>query len=272
MIIFSTGLPMSLSSTSNSLKSSGTFNSNSSINSTPSVDRYAALKDLDEQLREIKENHNQNTLTAAAPVNPFNIISSSSSPSAQPNPFQTQSSPLWFGEQQGLTTPTQPMYSMTNGTTNGNGNGFHDQSAFGMNGSAFNGNGQHYPKVTDTHLFNGSNGLNMTNGFPQKNPFAVRTIFLSLSHAHFHLTHFLNKKSFFFFFATGSSIKCNNKSVSMNLVNRSETVKTITSKTKLYFNRFFEQFALNVNRREEKKTTIQCCLNKIILSLILMQI
>lgn len=46
---------MSLSSTSNSLHSSGTFNSNSSINSTPSADRYAALKDLDEQLRENKE-------------------------------------------------------------------------------------------------------------------------------------------------------------------------------------------------------------------------
>lgn len=184
-----TGLPMSLSSTSNSLKSSGTFNSNSSINSTPSVDRYAALKDLDEQLREIKEkdNHNQNTLTATAQVNPFNVISSSPSPSAQPNPFQTQSSPLWFGEQQqqqGLTQPAQPMYPMTNGLTNGitngNGNGFHDHSTFGMNGSAFNGNGLHYPKVTDTNLFNGS-AMNMTNGFPQKNPFAVQTISLSFT-------------------------------------------------------------------------------------------
>lgn len=174
------GLPMSLSSTSNSLKSSGTFNSNSSINSTPSVDRYAALKDLDEQLREIKEkdNHNQNTLSAAVSANPFNLSASSSlsvSPSAQPNPFQTQSTPLWFGEQQpqqqqGLKTPVQPMYPMTNGMTNGNGNGFHDQSTFAMNGSAFNGNGLHYPKVTDTNLFNG------TNGFPQKNPFAVMTI------------------------------------------------------------------------------------------------
>lgn len=46
---------MSLSSTSNSLHSSGTFHSNSSLNSTPSVDRYAALKDLDEQIRESKE-------------------------------------------------------------------------------------------------------------------------------------------------------------------------------------------------------------------------
>lgn len=42
-------------STGNSLNSSGgTFNSNSSLSSTPSADRYAALKDLDEQLREAK--------------------------------------------------------------------------------------------------------------------------------------------------------------------------------------------------------------------------
>lgn len=51
-----TGLPMSTSSLSNNSlnSSSGTFNSNSSLNSTPSADRYAALKDLDEQLREAK--------------------------------------------------------------------------------------------------------------------------------------------------------------------------------------------------------------------------
>ncbi|KAL7045190.1 hypothetical protein ACKWTF_002166 [Chironomus riparius] len=51
------GLPMSTSSLSNNSlnSSSGTFNSNSSLNSTtPSADRYAALKDLDEQLREAK--------------------------------------------------------------------------------------------------------------------------------------------------------------------------------------------------------------------------
>lgn len=48
---------MSTSSLSNNSlnSSSGTFNSNSSLNSTtPSADRYAALKDLDEQLREAK--------------------------------------------------------------------------------------------------------------------------------------------------------------------------------------------------------------------------
>jgi hypothetical protein len=46
---------MSTTTSSNSLNSSnGTFNSNSSLNSTPTADRYAALKDLDEQLREAK--------------------------------------------------------------------------------------------------------------------------------------------------------------------------------------------------------------------------
>lgn len=170
---------MSLSSTSNSLKSSGTFNSNSSINSTPSVDRYAALKDLDEQLREIKEkDYQQNTtLSAATPVNPFNVISSppQSVQSAQANPFQATSSPPWFSEQQqpanGGLTGAQSIYPMTNGTTNG----MYDQSAFGSNGCTFNGNGMHHPKVTDTNMFNGS--LNMANGFPQKNPFAVCTLF-----------------------------------------------------------------------------------------------
>lgn len=196
---------MSLSSTSNSLKSSGTFNSNSSINSTPSVDRYAALKDLDEQLREIKEKDNNNTLssttstsssassssssTTSATANPFNVTS------VQANPFQSTASPLWFSEQQQQHTPqhhhqsngggttttmtnglsgAQHIYAMTNGTTNG----LYDQqqqqqqSAFAMNGSIFNGNGMHsYQKVTDTNLFNGS--FNMANGFPPKNPFAV---------------------------------------------------------------------------------------------------
>jgi hypothetical protein len=54
------------SSLSNSLNSSGgTFNSNSSLNSAPSADRYAALKDLDEQLREAKT-----VETAPAPTEP----------------------------------------------------------------------------------------------------------------------------------------------------------------------------------------------------------
>lgn len=52
---------MSTSSLSNNSLNSGngTFLSNSSLNSTPSVDRYAALKDLDEQLREAKVQSNE---------------------------------------------------------------------------------------------------------------------------------------------------------------------------------------------------------------------
>lgn len=60
-----TGLPMSTSSLSNNSlnSSSGTFNSNSSLNSTPTIDRYAALKDLDEQLREAKMSETTNNST-----------------------------------------------------------------------------------------------------------------------------------------------------------------------------------------------------------------
>lgn len=212
-VFIAAGLPMSLSSTSNSLKSSGTFNSNSSINSTPSVDRYAALKDLDEQLREIKEKDNHNTLSAAVPANPFNVISTSAS--SQPNPFQATSSPLWFNEQPAMSGGggggTQHIHAMTNG------NGIYEQSAFG---SAFNGNGSHYTKVTDTNMFNGS--LNMANGFPQKNPFAVRKLialpFLLSVNERIHIL--MN----FHFHSTGSSIKCNHKSVLMNLMHRSQII------------------------------------------------
>lgn len=67
-----TGLPMSTSSLSNNSlnSSSGTFNSNTSLNSTPSADRYAALKDLDEQLREAKV-MNDTTNPIAEQTNPL---------------------------------------------------------------------------------------------------------------------------------------------------------------------------------------------------------
>lgn len=59
----------------NSLNSSGgTSDSNSSLNSTPSVDRYAALKDLDEQLRDAKTVHSDSAPTSEpAGNNPFGI-------------------------------------------------------------------------------------------------------------------------------------------------------------------------------------------------------
>lgn len=58
---------MTKSSLSSSLNSSGgTFNSNSSLNSTPTADRYAALKDLDEQLREVKPPNGNGAATEPA--------------------------------------------------------------------------------------------------------------------------------------------------------------------------------------------------------------
>lgn len=157
---------MSVSSTSNSLKSSGTFNSNSSINSTPSIDRYAALKDLDEQLREIKEKDTQNTQTASIPVaaNPFNVSNGQPVTTAQPNPFQTTGNQmLWPNDQttnlfgNGLNGNQQPMYPFTNGN------------------NLFNGNAHQYQNKLAGH--NGFNG-SIPNGFShqqqqQPNPFAV---------------------------------------------------------------------------------------------------
>lgn len=66
-LLMPSGLPMTKSSLSSSLNSSGgTFNSNSSLNSTPTADRYAALKDLDEQLREVKPPNSNGAVTEPA--------------------------------------------------------------------------------------------------------------------------------------------------------------------------------------------------------------
>lgn len=80
---------MSTSSTSNSLYSNGTLNS-STATSTPSADRYAALKDLDEQFRESKENqsmtiNNQQPQPSMNSANPFKTNGTFS-----PNPFHSQ--------------------------------------------------------------------------------------------------------------------------------------------------------------------------------------
>lgn len=139
---------MSLSSTSNSLKSSATFNSNSSISSTPSVDRYAALKDLDEQLREIKEKETQNTQNPSTlTANPFNSLAQNMN-APQPNPFQATASPMLWPNDQHANGPTQPMYGSFNGFTM-NGNGFTN-----------NGNGQQFHQMSN-------------NEFQVKNPFVV---------------------------------------------------------------------------------------------------
>lgn len=151
---------MSLSSTSNSLKSSATFNSNSSISSTPSVDRYAALKDLDEQLREIKEKETQNTQnTSPLTANPFNSLPQNLN-APQPNPFQATASPMAWPNEQHANGLTQPMYPLSNG--NGSFN------AFTMNGNGFTNNGNGF-----TNNGNGQQFHQMSNEFPVKNPFVV---------------------------------------------------------------------------------------------------
>jgi Arf-GAP domain and FG repeat-containing protein 1 len=155
---------MSTSSLSNnSLNSSnGTFTSNSSLNSTPSVDRYAALKDLDEQLREAKtetptpvEQPNPQGIYkiqfyklilinflplnhVAKPINPFNPFQAVPSPQQQ-HPPQQQSYQNW----------TFPTESQTNFT------------GFGSPGS----NGFFYTS-------------NMTNGIiAQQSPFGGKAVF-----------------------------------------------------------------------------------------------
>lgn len=171
-ILIISGLPMSLSSTSNSLKSSATFNSNSSINSTPSVDRYAALKDLDEQLREMKEKETINTQANASTItaNPFNSSAQTVTGAAQPNPFQSTASPMhWQNNNNDQQTHknglSQQIYPMTNGinginSANGTNTMYSTSTSFALNGNNLNGNAQQpYQKLS--------------NGFPQINPFAV---------------------------------------------------------------------------------------------------
>ncbi|KAG5674928.1 hypothetical protein PVAND_004872 [Polypedilum vanderplanki] len=139
------GLPMSTSSLSNnSLNSSsgtGTFNSNSSLNSTPSADRYAALKDLDEQLREAKAlseattNEQNPPASTAIPVNPFK------------NPFQQQQQQHHHHQQQqqsyqNWTIPdSQSQFNGFGSPLNSNGftNGFYYTNNMTQQPSPFNG-------------------------------------------------------------------------------------------------------------------------------------
>ncbi|XP_055684083.1 arf-GAP domain and FG repeat-containing protein 1 isoform X2 [Lutzomyia longipalpis] len=111
----SAGLPMSLSSSNSMNSSSGGFTSNSSLNSTPSADRYAALKDLDEQLRETKEREAPSTFVLGTSPNPFK------------NPFQVSAgggAATWTTQTEGTAftaTPQMTQAYATNGFTNGYG-------------------------------------------------------------------------------------------------------------------------------------------------------
>ncbi|GAB0098449.1 hypothetical protein DMENIID0001_141840 [Sergentomyia squamirostris] len=119
-------LPMSLSSSNSLNSSSGGFASNSSLNSTPSADRYAALKDLDEQLRETKEREVPPAFAGTNP-NPFK------------NPFQVNTGAPWAATSDSVfNTSSQmaPAYTtVTNGFTNGYGK-VPETSATFNNGSA----------------------------------------------------------------------------------------------------------------------------------------
>lgn len=149
---------MSMSSLSNnSLNSSGgTFNSNSSLNSTPSADRYAALKDLDEHFRDVKVE-----TTPAAPVatqgkflfcfiyellkkkHSFNILGTPVNPFKTANPFQQPpQQPQQPQNYQNWTTPDQNIFATSNQSfmTNGfvgsplSGNGFNNYYSSNTNG------------------------------------------------------------------------------------------------------------------------------------------
>lgn len=138
------GLPIS-----SSAKFSAALNS-----MTPSVDRYAALKDLDDQFREIKfENETNNNNISTAPTGTSNGIMNGNhtnevhqAPSANPfktaNPFQQQ------------TQPSQTMSWTIPGSTPPS-NGFYATSPYQ--------NGFVHPQ----HLQNGNvtNGIGFTNAF-----------------------------------------------------------------------------------------------------------
>ncbi|XP_055921338.1 uncharacterized protein DDB_G0283357 isoform X2 [Eupeodes corollae] len=123
-------LPISNSTTSNSLSSSATFNSSSSSTASPPADRYAALKDLDEQLRESK------AVAAAAAaavatsvvdsfggtqsnsnVNPFKTVVNSHQTQQIANPFQAN--PSQNPVATSLFGGGMPQNQQLNGLTNG---------------------------------------------------------------------------------------------------------------------------------------------------------
>lgn len=170
---------MSLSSTNTSLKSSGTFNSNSSISSTPSADRYAALKDLDEQLREIKEKETFNTQLSSSPsvtVNPFKQALAASQNPQTSNPFQTQQQNGW--------AQSDPFAPVTNGIGSGN---LYSSPTFGLNGNKGFANGmqayqqqqspqQSYQKNGNAFMNGNGLGIQQNGGFLPKNGFGVSFI------------------------------------------------------------------------------------------------
>ncbi|KFB45690.1 AGAP010189-PA-like protein [Anopheles sinensis] len=115
-IFNSAGLPMPLGATG----SNGNLNNgNMSVHSTPSVDRYAALKDLDEQFREIKleqqaEANNNNTVTSNGITNGHGMADPHASQVSTANPFKT-ANPFQQQQQQQQQTMAWPVNGMNGG-------------------------------------------------------------------------------------------------------------------------------------------------------------
>ncbi|XP_049288804.1 arf-GAP domain and FG repeat-containing protein 1 isoform X1 [Anopheles funestus] len=154
-------LPMPVGSNISASKQSNGKSSSTSVHSTPSVDRYAALKDLDDQFREIKLEQqaeaNNNTITSnglgnAASINDSITPTSSANPFKTANPFQSQQQHQ-HAQQQTMAWPINGI----NGTSPDvrhqaasavatNGNGFYATSpyqggfAHGASSQLYNGN------------------------------------------------------------------------------------------------------------------------------------
>ncbi|XP_058121029.1 arf-GAP domain and FG repeat-containing protein 1 [Anopheles ziemanni] len=134
-------LPMPLGATGSNGNLNGTNNGNTSMHSTPSVDRYAALKDLDEQFREIKLEQqaeaNNNTVTSNGITNGHGTADPHASQVSTANPFKT-ANPFQQLQQQQQQQQQQTMAWPVNGMNGGtprdqalpNGAGFYATSPY----------------------------------------------------------------------------------------------------------------------------------------------
>lgn len=196
-----TGLLMSLSSTSTSLNSTGTFNSNSSINSAQHIDRYAALKDLDEQLREVKDvfsSHqtlSNGTTSSSSPANPFKqpagnpFQAAAAVPSAPTaihqhphmNGWQTDFGGTTLFNNQSSSSASSSSSSLTSSNTQMYSNlvmGISPPSVAGHNGGGIIISGGGSGGATGLHALQFNNGYvqhHQQQQQQQRNPFAVRS-------------------------------------------------------------------------------------------------
>ncbi|XP_041779199.1 putative GPI-anchored protein pfl2 isoform X1 [Anopheles merus] len=163
-------LPMLHGTNNGDSKTSNGKPSNASINSTPSVDRYAALKDLDEQFREIKLEQqaeaNNNTITSngtAATISDSITPTSSANPFKTANPFQTQQQQPHAQQQ----TMAWPISGAINGTTSdarhpvtNGGTGFYATSPY-QGGFAHSAS----PQLYNGNVVNGGSTMGATMGY-----------------------------------------------------------------------------------------------------------